>query len=383
MEINLEQKFAEQYGVNPHAVYFTPGRVNLIGEHIDYNGGLVMPCAITLGTWLAISPNADGRHRLKSLNFEEQITVDGNLKHDKNGSLWVNYPIGIINELLQDGKQIPGMDFLFYGNIPIGSGLSSSASIEIATAFALNDYLNLGYDKLALVKMAKRVENDFIGLNSGIMDQFAVAFGEKDKAIVLDCETLKYKMVDVDLGNYVLAIINTNKPRELADSKYNERVAECQTALSLLNEEITLHNLCELTADKFALHSHLITDETILNRATHVIKENDRVHLAAKALNNGDLEEFGRLMYASHQSLKTLYEVSGKELDAVVDFCSTYGHVIGARMTGAGFGGCAIAILEKGFEEDFAKHLTDYYVDKIGYAAAIYISEIGNGAMKH
>ncbi|MFW0715511.1 galactokinase [Pedobacter sp. N23S346] len=382
MKINLEQKFAEQYGTNPHAVYLTPGRVNLIGEHIDYNGGLVMPCAITLGTWLAISPNTDGHYRMKSLNFEEQITIESNRKHDKNGSLWVNYPIGIINEFLQDGKQIPGLDFLFYGNIPIGSGLSSSASIEIATAFALNDYLSLGYDRLELVKMAKRVENDFIGLNSGIMDQFAVAFGEKDKAIVLDCETLKYKMVDVDLGNYVLAIINTNKPRELAESKYNERVAECQTALRLLNEEITLHNLCELTADKFALHSHLISDETILNRATHVVKENDRVHLAAKALNYGDLEEFGRLMYASHQSLKTLYEVSGKELDTVVDFCSTYEHVIGARMTGAGFGGCAIALLEKGFEEDFAKHLTDYYVDKIGYAAAIYISEIGNGPIK-
>ncbi|MDY0904911.1 galactokinase [Pedobacter sp. CFBP9032] len=382
MEINLEQKFREHYGTNPHAAYFTPGRVNLIGEHIDYNGGLVMPCAITLGTWLAISPNADGQYRMKSLNFEEQITIASNRKQDKIGSHWANYPIGIINEFLQDNKQIPGLDFLFYGNIPIGSGLSSSASIEIATAFALNDFLNLGYDKLDLVKMAKRVENDFIGLNSGIMDQFAVAFGEKEKAIVLDCETLKYKMVEVNLGNYVLAIINTNKPRELAESKYNERVAECQTALKLLNEEITLHNLCELTADKFALHSHLISDQRILNRATHVVKENDRVHLAAKALNHGDLEEFGRLMYASHQSLKTLYKVSGKELDAVVDFCSIYDHVIGARMTGAGFGGCAIALLEKGFEEDFAKNLTDYYVDNIGYAAAIYISEIGNGPIK-
>ena len=382
MEINLEQKFREHYGTNPHTVYFTPGRVNLIGEHIDYNGGLVMPCAITLGTWLAISPTTDGQYRMKSLNFEEQIEIANNRKQDKIGSHWANYPIGIINEFLQDNKEIPGLDFLFYGNIPIGSGLSSSASIEIATAFALNDFLNLGYDKLELVKMAKRVENDFIGLNSGIMDQFAVAFGEKEKAIVLDCETLKYKTVEVNLGNYVLAIINTNKPRELAESKYNERVAECQTALKLLNEEITLHNLCELTADKFALHSHLISDQRILNRATHVVKENDRVHLAAKALNHGDLEEFGRLMYASHQSLKTLYEVSGKELDAVVDFCSTYDHVIGARMTGAGFGGCAIALLEKGFEEDFAKNLTDYYVDKIGYPAAIYISEIGNGPIK-
>lgn len=382
MKSKLEEKFNEHYAKSADAVYFTPGRVNLIGEHIDYNGGLVMPCAVTLGTWLAIAPNNDGKFRFKSLNFEVETTVESNQKHQKDGGLWANYPIGVINEFISDGKEITGLDFLYFGNIPIGSGLSSSASIEIATAYALNDYFNLGYDKLDLVKIAKRVENDFIGLNSGIMDQFAVAFGEKDMAIVLDCETLKYKMVDINLKNYVLAIINTKKPRELADSKYNERVEECQTAVKLLNQEITLHYLCELNAEKFALHSHLITDQTILNRATHVVKENDRVHLAAKALNAGDLEEFGRLMYASHQSLKELYEVSGKELDAVVDFCTDYEHVIGARMTGAGFGGCAIALLEKGYEEDFAKHLTDYYVDKIGYPAEIYVSEIGNGPIK-
>jgi len=382
MKIKLEEKFAEQYQQNADAVYFTPGRVNLIGEHIDYNGGLVMPCAITLGTWLAIAPNSDNKFRFKSLNFEAQIEVEGNKRHEKNGSIWANYPIGVINEFIKDGKEIPGLDFLYFGNIPIGSGLSSSASIEIATAFALNHYFNLGYDNLALVKIAKRVENEFIGLNSGIMDQFAVAFGEKDKAIVLDCESLKYKMVDINLGNYVLAIINTKKPRELADSKYNERVEECQTALELLNKEIKLNNLCELTAEKFALHKHLIEDETILNRATHVVKENDRVHLAAKTLNAGELDEFGRLMYASHKSLKELYEVSGKELDTVVDFCEGYEHVIGARMTGAGFGGCAIALLEKGFEEDFATHLSDYYLERIGYPAEIYVSEIGNGPVK-
>ena len=382
MKSELEEKFKVQYFRDADAVYFTPGRINLIGEHIDYNGGLVLPCAVTLGTWLAIAPNSDGKFRFKSLNFDTEIAVVSNQKHQKDGSLWANYPIGIINEFINDGKEISGLDFLYYGNIPIGSGLSSSASIEIVTAYALNDYFNLGYDKLELVKMAKRVENDFIGLNSGIMDQFAVAFGERDMAIVLDCESLKYKMVDVDLGNYVLAIVNTKKPRELADSKYNERVEECQTAVKLLNQEIQLHHLCELTAEKFALHSHLITNQTILDRATHVVKENDRVHLAAKALNTRDLAEFGRLMYASHQSLKDLYQVSGQELDAIVDFCAGYEHVIGARMTGAGFGGCAIALLEKGFEEDFAKQLTDYYVDKIGYPAEIYVSEIGNGPTK-
>lgn len=380
MKAELINEFFNKYGQQPTHYYFTPGRVNLIGEHIDYNGGLVMPCAVTLGTWLALAPNNDNVIRFKSLNFEEEATIELKDSYAKDGKGWYNYPLGIFNEVLKDHKIPNGLDLIFTGNIPIGSGLSSSASIEVVMAYALNDYFNLGYDRLQLVLMAKRVENDFIGLNSGIMDQFAVAFGESHKALVLDCDTLKYKAVDCNLGEYNLAIINTNKPRKLAESKYNERVAECQTALKQLNQEIKLHALCELTAEKFALHSHLITDPTVLKRATHVVKENDRVNLAAKALNSGDLEEFGRLMYASHQSLKDLYEVTGAELDAVVDFCSDYEHVIGARMTGAGFGGCAIALLKKGKEEDFAKQLTDFYVAHIGYPAAIYISEIGGGA---
>jgi galactokinase len=258
--------------------------------------------------------------------------------------------------------------------------LSSSASIEVAMAYALNSYFNLGYEKIEIPLLAQKVENEFIGVNCGIMDQFAVAFGETDKAIVLNCDTLHHEIVDCNLGNYRLAIINTNKPRKLAESKYNQRVAECQTALKQLNKEISLHNLCELNADKFAEYSHLITDPIVLNRATHVVNENDRVNLAAKALNRGNLTEFGRLMYASHQSLKDLYEVTGTELNAVVEFCSDYEHVIGARMTGAGFGGCAIALLKKGQEDDFTKKLTDFYTDRIGYAPTIYISEIGNGA---
>jgi len=380
MNAELKSKFLETYGREAEKTYFTPGRVNLIGEHIDYNGGLVMPCAVTLGTWLLLSPNNDNVIRFKSLNFPEEAAFELKPSYQKTGPEWFNYPLGVFNELLKDHKIPTGLDMLFFGNIPIGSGLSSSASIEVAMAYALNDYFNLGLEKIQIPLLAQKVENEFIGVNCGIMDQFAVAFGETDKAIVLNCDTLKYKIVDCNLGEYSLAIINTNKPRKLAESKYNERVAECQTALADLNKEITLHNLCELNADKFALHSHLITDQTVLKRATHVIKENDRVNLAAKALNAGELQEFGRLMYASHQSLKDLYEVTGEELDTVVDFCADYEHVIGARMTGAGFGGCAIALLKKGQEEDFAKQLTDYYVERIGYPAAIYISEIGNGA---
>jgi galactokinase len=382
MITNLKEKFRAIYKNDATETYFAPARVNLIGEHIDYNGGLVLPSAITLGTYMLIAPNKDNKFRIRSLNFEEHTEIEANKLIDKEDSHWFNYPVGVINEFVQDGKKLEGLDILFFGNIPIGCGLSSSASIEVATAYALNDYFNSGYDTLDLVKLSKSVENNFIGLNSGIMDQFAVAFGEKNKAIMLNCDTLKYKLINIDLGNYQLAIINSNKSRELADSKYNERVEECSEALKLLSQEVTLNYLCDLNFEKFSLHSHLIKDETLLKRATHVIKENDRVILASKALNAGDLEEFGRLMYASHDSLKNLYEVSGKELDAIVEFCENYEHVIGARMTGAGFGGCAIALLEKGYEEDFAKKLTDFYVDKIGYPAIIYTSEIGNGAMK-
>lgn len=382
MKDQLSDFFLQKYHKKHEAIYFAPGRVNLIGEHIDYNGGLVMPCAITAGTWLALAPNNDGVIRFSSVNFEEYAEFPLQTSYEKTGKEWYNYPLGVFNELQKDDWKASGLDLLYYGNIPIGSGLSSSASIEVLTAFALNDYYQLGHDKLTLVKLSKKVENEFIGVNSGIMDQFAIAFGEQEKALVLNCDTLKYKTVDANLGDYVLAIINTNKRRELSESKYNERVEECQKAVRALSKEININHLCELNAEKFALHSHLITDEIILKRATHVVKENDRVHLAAKALNESNLAEFGRLMYASHQSLKELYEVSGKELDAVVDFCAQYPQVIGARMTGAGFGGCAIALLKKGYEEDFAKHLTDYYVAKIGYPAAIYVHHIGSGPRK-
>ncbi|WEK21455.1 MAG: galactokinase [Candidatus Pedobacter colombiensis] len=380
MKAELINKFLEKYGHEPTANYFTPGRVNLIGEHIDYNGGLVMPCAVTLGTWLSLAPNNDNVIRFKSLNFPEEQEFELQSGYTKTGPEWYNYPLGVFNEILKKYELTTGLDLLFFGNIPIGSGLSSSASIEVAMAYALNSYFNLGYQKIEIPLLAQKVENEFIGVNCGIMDQFAVAFGETDKAIVLNCDTLDYKIVDCNLGDYNLAIVNTNKPRKLAESKYNERVAECQTALKQLNQEITLGNLCELDAEKFASYSHLITDPIVLKRATHVVKENDRVNLAAKALNDGNLAEFGRLMYASHQSLKDLYEVTGAELDAVVEFCSDYEHVIGARMTGAGFGGCAIALLKKGQQDDFTKKLTDFYVDRIGYPATIYISEIGNGA---
>jgi galactokinase len=379
MKNTLHQEFNKIFNKEADNAYFSPGRVNLIGEHIDYNGGLVMPCAITFGTYLLTSPNEDGVFRFRSLNFDEKQDVPLQASYEKVGENWFNFPIGVIDSFIKENHELNGLDMLFYGDIPIGSGLSSSASIEVVTAFALNDIFKSGYSKLDLVKLSKSVENNFIGVNCGIMDQFAVAFGEKNKALMLNCDTLDYEAVDSNLGDYVLAIINTNKPRKLAESKYNERVEECQTALTALQQELNINHLCDIDAETLQKYQHLITDTVVLKRAKHVIEENDRVKLAAKALANNDLAEFGKLMYASHDSLRDLYEVSGIELDTVAEYSKTNPDVAGARMTGAGFGGCAIALVKGDAFEDYSKGVTDYYTNKIGYAPSVYSSLIGNG----
>jgi galactokinase len=379
MKYNLQQEFYKLYNKEADNAYFSPGRVNLIGEHIDYNGGLVMPCAITFGTYLLVSPNEDGIFRFSSLNFEEKYEVPLQQHYEKNGSGWFNFPIGVIEHFLKDGHQFQGLDMLYYGDIPISSGLSSSASIEVVTAYALNDLFSAGYSKLDLVKLSKSVENNFIGVNSGIMDQFAVTFGEKNKALMLNCDTLDYQAVDSNLGEYVLAIINTNKPRQLAESKYNERVQECKEALTSLQQELNINYLCDIDADTFKKHEHLITNPVVLKRAKHVVEENDRVKLAAAALAGNNLDEFGRLMYASHDSLCHLYEVSGVELDTVVEYSKTNPNVAGARMTGAGFGGCAIALVKGNAFDAYSEAVTEYYTSKIGYAPSVYSSLIGNG----
>lgn len=375
----LHKEFKNFYHINAQKAYFSPGRVNLIGEHIDYNGGLVMPCSITFGTYLLVSPNDDGVFRFRSLNFSDKLDISIQSGYNKTGNAWYNYPLGIIDYFLREGHTLTGLDMLFYGDIPISSGLSSSASIEVVTAFALNDLNNNGFTKLDLVKLAKHVENNFIGVNCGIMDQFAVAFGEKNKALMLNCDTLDYKAVDTNLGEHILAIINTNKPRKLAESKYNERVQECAAALAALQTELDIQNLCDIDTSTFYKYSRLIKDELLLKRAQHVIEENDRVKLAAVALSDNKLAEFGKLMYASHDSLRDLYEVSGIELDTIVAYCKTDSNVAGARMTGAGFGGCAIALVKESAFESFSQNVIDYYTLKIGYAPAVYSSLIGNG----
>lgn len=379
---NLKQTFSEKFGQECQRTFFAPGRVNLIGEHIDYNGGLVMPCAVTYGTYLLTAPNKDGVFRFSSVNFPETYETSVLPQYARTGKEWYNYPLGVIHNFVTDKKEIQGLDLLFYGDLPIGAGLSSSASVEVVIAYALNTIFNAGYSKLDLVKLTKRVENEFIGVNSGIMDQFAVTFGEKNKALKLDCESLEYQAVECDLADNLLAIINTNKPRKLAESKYNERVSECTQALEALQAELKIDNLCDINSDVFSDYKYLITDQTVQNRAQHVVEENDRVQLAAAALAAHKLDEFGKLMFASHESLQTLYEVSGVELDTIVDFCKTYSGVTGARMTGAGFGGCAIALVKKDQFEDFSKTITSHYSNIVGYAPSVYSSEIGTGVLE-
>jgi galactokinase len=379
MREELLKEFHNRFHKEPEKIFFCPGRVNLIGEHIDYNGGNVMPCAISLGTWLAVSKNIDKRFRFQCLNFPETADLHLQESFSKTGKQWFNYPLGVINYFIQEGHNLSGLDMLFYGDLPIGAGLSSSASIEVLMAFALNELFQTDISKMDIALLGKKVENEFIGVNCGIMDQFAVAMGQKDKAILLNCDTLDFEYLPFKTGGYDLVIINSNKQRTLADSKYNERFAECGTALKLLKQKLSVGNLCEVSIAEFELNQQLIDDPVLRKRALHVISENARVKDAVIALQTGDMEVFGKLMYASHQSLKDLYEVSGKELDTIVDFCKIYDGCIGARMTGAGFGGCAIALIMKNRVNDFTENLASYYKEKIGYALEIFVSGADDG----
>jgi len=376
---DIKEEFQQRFQKKPDYIFFSPGRVNLIGEHIDYNGGQVMPCAISLGTYLAISKNKDKVFRFQCLNFPETAELHLQNSYTKSGKEWFNYPLGILDQVLGLGHPVSGLDMLFDGNLPIGAGLSSSASIEVLMTYALDQLFQLGIPKVEIALLSKKVENEFIGVNCGIMDQFAVTFGENSKAILLNCDSLEYELLPFDTGNYSLVIINTNKTRSLADSKYNERFAQCGAALKALKKEIDAKNLCDIDIQTFQSYKYLINDPMLEKRALHVISENFRVNKAAKVLNENKLDEFGQLMYQSHQSLKELYEVSGIELDTIIDFCKDDKDCIGARMTGAGFGGCAIALVDKRKLEDFGKCLVEFYKGKIGCEPAVFASEIGNG----
>ncbi len=378
----INDKFTEIFGEQAEATFFSPGRINLIGEHTDYNGGHVFPCAISLGTYGAACKREDNKLRFYSANFEDLGIIEtslDDLKYDKKDN-WVNYAKGMIYFLKETGHDVDkGMDIFIEGNIPNGSGLSSSASLEMLIGVIAQELFNLDIDRVDLVKLGMKTENKFIGVNSGIMDQFAVGMGKQNQAILLDTNTLEYSYAPVDMGNNVIVIMNTNKRRELADSKYNERRSECETAVGELQAKLDINTLGELDAQTFDEYAYLIEDENRLKRARHAVWENQRTMQAQAALEEGDLEKFGRLVNASHVSLEHDYEVTGIELDTLAHTAWKQEGVLGARMTGAGFGGCGIAIVDKDKVEAFKENVGKVYTEKIGYAPAFYIAEIADG----
>jgi len=381
----LYDKFKELFGYEAESKFFSPGRVNLIGEHTDYNGGHVFPCAIHRGTYALVKKRDDKKFRMYSENFENLGIIEfllDNLVNEKKHK-WVNYPKGVVKMFIEAGYKIDsGFDVLFYGNIPNGSGLSSSASIEIVTSIILKDLYNLDIDMVEMVKLSQKAENQFIGVNSGIMDQFAVGIGKKDNAILLDCNTLKYSYAPVILKDEVLVIGNTNKKRGLADSKYNERRAECEEALKDLQKELDIQSLGELSVEEFNKSEKLIKNEINRKRAKHAVYENQRTIKAQKELMEGNLEEFGRLMNESHVSLRDDYEVTGIELDTMVEIAWNQEGVIGSRMTGAGFGGCTISIVKKDAVDKFIENVGKEYKEKVGLDADFYVVNISDGAKK-
>ncbi|WP_042357204.1 galactokinase [Bacillus rubiinfantis] len=379
----LNKTFLDLFSVLPKQAFFAPGRINLIGEHTDYNGGHVFPCAITYGTYAVARKREDALVRLYSKNFPEKGIIEFSLHElDYNAEhAWANYPKGMIRYIIEAGFGIPaGFDCAIEGNIPNGAGLSSSASIELLIGVLVNGLFGLEIPRLQLIKIGKRVENEFIGVNSGIMDQFAVGMGKQDAGILLDCQTLEYQYAPIVMGNHKIIIMNTNKRRELADSKYNERRSECEEALKELQKELPIEALGQLSEQQFEGNKHLISNETIQKRAKHAVYENIRTLKALDELKAGNLEAFGQLMNQSHISLRDDYEVTGIELDSLVEAAWQQPGVLGARMTGAGFGGCAIAIVANSEVESFIANVGAAYQQKIGYRADFYVASIGDGA---
>ena len=379
----LRSDFATVFGAEAEHTFFSPGRINLIGEHTDYNGGHVFPAAISLGTYGAARKRDDKTLRFYSANFEDQGIIEvplENLRFEKTHN-WTNYPKGVLHFLQKAGHVIDkGMDIYVSGNIPNGSGLSSSASLELLTGIIVEKLFDLKLERLDLVKIGKQTENEFIGVNSGIMDQFAIGMGADQRAIYLDTNTLEYDLVPLELKDNVVVIMNTNKRRELADSKYNERRAECEKAVEELNRNLSIATLGELDEWSFDEYSYLIEDENRLKRARHAVLENQRTLQARAALQAGDLDKFGRLMNASHVSLEHDYEVTGLELDTLVHTAWEQEGVLGARMTGAGFGGCAIALVGKDAAESFKENVDHKYQEVVGYAPSFYIAEVAGGS---
>jgi len=402
---NLLNAFVDKFGEGGDIRgYFAPGRVNLIGEYTDFNGGYVFPCGLTMGTYMVARKRADRKINMYSLNFEKDGVIQSSLDEFVKGleKNWTMYPKGVMWAFEEKGYQLDcGYDILVYGNIPNGSGLSSSASLEVLTGIMLKDMNSKkdikgmgsrnhidgenGIEEMSLADIAligQYAENKYVGVNCGIMDQFAVAMAKKDYAIFLDTNNLSYKYVPLNLGNYKIVIASSNKKRSLADSKYNERRSECEKALALLQTRKSIGCLCELTVADFNEIKDVIEDDILLRRAKHVIYENERTKNAVTALKNNDIEEFGKLMNESHRSLRDDFEVTGIELDTLAEEAGKCEGVAGSRMTGAGFGGCTVSIVKDDCIDSFINQVGSVYQEKIGYCADFYVAGVGDGAHK-
>ena len=387
MEKKLLEKFIEVYGEGGEIRgYFAPGRVNLIGEHTDYNGGHVFPCALTLGTYGLARKREDRKLRFYSLNFQRlgvtETSLDDLVPSDKAG--WTNYPKGVMWAFEKRGYTFDcGVDFLIYGNIPNGSGLSSSASLEVLTGLMLKDMY--GIEELSMQDLAligQYSENNFNGMNCGIMDQFASAMGKKDCAIFLDTSTLEYEYAPVKLEDARIVITNSKVKHSLVGSAYNDRRNECETALKELQKVTDIKALGELTEEEFEAHKDAISSEICKKRAKHAVYENQRTIRAVKALKENNVEEFGRLMNASHVSLRDDYEVSCEEIDILVDLAWKISGVIGSRITGGGFGGCTVSIVKNDAVDTFISTVGEKYKEAVGHEAEFYVVDIGDGAHK-
>lgn len=377
----LKKAFIELYGEGEIAGYFSPGRVNLIGEHTDYNGGFVFPCALTFGTYCFIRKTDKQVFRFASTNLDtkEEISMDKLTQPLSKGN-WVNYPLGTIAQFVKRGLMPnSGADILIYGNVPGGAGLSSSAALEVVTAVAVNDQYSFGLEQVELVKMSQKAEHEFAGVNCGIMDQFASGMGAKDRAIFLNCDTLEYELVPVVLDGVKIVIGNTNSPHSLDSGKYNERVAQCQAAVEAIKPHKNISNLAEISWEEFEPIQNKIEDEVVKRRARHVVTEIKRTTDAVEALKAGELDKFGQLMNGSHDSLRDDYEVTGNELDTMVEEARKIVGTIGSRMTGGGFGGSTVSLVKDEAVDNFIQEVGKNYEARTGLKPEFYVAEIGQG----
>ena len=384
----LKQAFEQTYLHAATDIFFAPGRVNLIGEHTDYNGGFVFPCALSFGTFLLLAPNAQQTLRFCSLNIDDaqgrhpitEVPLDESFT-PLDGNHWANYPLGCIAQFAKRGHRLTeGYDLLFWGDVPAGAGLSSSAAIEVVTAFAFNQLLHTGYDRTEIAKIGQLSEHKFAGVNCGIMDQFASAQGKKDHAIFLNCDTLDFTLVPVQLDGIKVVISNTHSPHKLDSGAYNARVAQCHTAVEQISKVRPISCLAELTMADFLSVQDAITDPVARRRAHHVVGEVQRTKDAVEALQKGDIQTFGQLMNQSHISLRDDYEVTGPELDALAETAWQTEGVIGSRMTGGGFGGCTVSLVKEEAIPAFIEQVGKQYTDRTGLTADFYIAQIGDGA---